>query len=160
VILDPSRRVDGNQTVFRDGAAPTLRVCLAAGVMGTDGVSDLTVAGSDGRLDLVDLLRQLRMRGCARIFVEGGGITVSAFLQAGLLDRLQIAIAPLLIGEGRPALRLPSSQSLAQCLRPPARVFRMGRDVLYDCDMAAPSTRDDADTEASAATDEVLSRLI
>ena len=162
VILDPSRRVAGNQNVFRDGAAPTLRACLAPGGAAavSEGVSDLPVAGFEGRMDLADLLRQLRARGCVRVFVEGGGITVSAFLQAGLLDRLQIAIAPLLIGEGRPALRLPSSQSLAQCLRPAARVFRMGRDVLYDCDMATPSTRDDADTEASAATDEVLSRLI
>ena len=36
------------------------------------------------------------------MFVEGGGVTVSSFLEAGLLDRLHIAVAPLLIGEGRP----------------------------------------------------------
>jgi diaminohydroxyphosphoribosylaminopyrimidine deaminase/5-amino-6-(5-phosphoribosylamino)uracil reductase len=155
VILDPSRRLDGSQAVFRDGAAPTLRACLAPGAAGTGGVSDLTVAGSAGRLDLADLLRQLRLRGCVRIFVEGGGITVSAFLQAGLLDRLQVAIAALLIGDGRPALRLPPSVKLAHCLRPPARVFRMGRDVFYDCDLAAPATRQDV----AVATDDALSRL-
>ena len=40
-------------------------------------------------------LRLLHARGCARIFVEGGGVTVSMFLEANLLDRLQMAIAPL-----------------------------------------------------------------
>ena len=45
-------------------------------------------------------------RGCSRVFVEGGGVTVSAFLEANLLDRLHLAIAPVLIGDGRPAIRL------------------------------------------------------
>jgi diaminohydroxyphosphoribosylaminopyrimidine deaminase/5-amino-6-(5-phosphoribosylamino)uracil reductase len=155
VILDPSRRLDGSQAVFRDGAAPTLRACLAPGAAGAGDVPDLAVAGSAGRLDLADLLRQLRARGCVRTFVEGGGITVSAFLEAGLLDRLQIAIAAVLIGDGRPALRLPPSAKLAHCLRPSARVFRMGQDLFYDCDLAAPATRQDE----AAVTDDALSRL-
>lgn len=153
VVLDPARRLDGGHALFRDGAAPTLRACLAPAATEQDGVTDLPVAGSGGRLDLADLLRQLHARGCARIFVEGGGITVSAFLQAGLLDRLQIAVASLLIGDGRPALRLPPSARLAQCLRPRPRVFRMGQDVFYDCDLTA--TR----TDAAAACEDVLTRL-
>ena len=79
----------------------------------------------------------LRARGCARIFVEGGGVTVSAFLEANLLDRLQIAIAPLLIGDGRPAIRLRPPDALGDCHRPRYRVFRMGADVLFDCDLTA-----------------------
>ena len=32
-----------------------------------------------------------------KVLVEGGGVTVSRFLQAGLLDRLHVTVAPLLI---------------------------------------------------------------
>ena len=71
----------------------------------------------------------------ARIFVEGGGVTVSMFLEANLLDRLQMAIAPLIIGDGRPAIRLPPRATLSDCHRPRYRVFRMGGDVLFDCDL-------------------------
>ena len=67
--------------------------------------------------------------------VEGGGVTVSMFLEANLLDRLQIAIAPLLIGDGRPAIRLPARTALSDCHRPRYRVFRMGTDVLFDCEI-------------------------
>ena len=74
-------------------------------------------------------------RGCARIFVEGGGVTVSALLEANLLDRLQVAIAPLIIGDGRPAIRLPARTALRDCHRPRYRVFRMGDDVLFDCEL-------------------------
>ncbi len=78
------------------------------------------------------------------MFVEGGGVTVSAFLEANLLDRLHLAIAPVLIGEGRPAIRLTARDRLRDCARPRYRVFRMGGDVLFDYDLA---------TNASAQTE-------
>ncbi len=61
------------------------------------------------------------------------------FLEAALLDRLQIAIAPLLIGDGRPAIRMAPRMALSDCHRPRYRVFRMGADVLFDCDLTADS---------------------
>ena len=97
----------------------------------------LGVPEGPGGLDLADLVRHLRARGCARLFVEGGGVTVSAFLAAGLLDRLHVAVAPFLIGAGRPAIRLPAPDLLRECARPRHRVFRMGADVLFDCDLRA-----------------------
>jgi len=88
----------------------------------------------DGGLALDAVLETLLARGYARIFVEGGGVVVSRFLAAGLLQRLHVAIAPLVIGDGRPGLRLPARDVLADCLRPSARVYRMGSDILFDCE--------------------------
>ena len=62
-------------------------------------------------------------------------MTVSAFLEAGLLDRLQMAVAPLIVGSGKPAIRLEPKDVLSDCQRPAYRVFRMGGDVLFDCDL-------------------------
>ena len=76
-------------------------------------------------------------------------MTVSAFLQSNLLDRLQIAIAPVIIGEGRPATRLAPPARLRDCRRPRYRVFRMGGDVLFDCDLredATPADENDTDS--------------
>lgn len=42
--------------------------------------------------------------GCNSLIVEGGAQTASAFLRAGLVDRLMLYRAPILIGGGRPAL--------------------------------------------------------
>ena len=139
VVLDPTRRLAEHYKVFTDDSAVTLYVCAKA--LARDGETHVGHAaivafdeGPDG-VDVGQLLRELRRRGCHRIFVEGGGVTVSMFLEANLLDRLQIAIAPLLIGDGRPAIRLPARTTLSDCHRPRYRVFRMGSDVLFDCEI-------------------------
>ncbi len=141
VVLDPKRRLPDSHHVFNDGDANTVRVTgrAAGSAPSSDSgrSNELLVGYADGRLDLRDLVRQLRARGCARIFVEGGGVTVSAFLEAGLLDRLHIAVAPLLIGEGRPAIRMTPHRLLRDCMKVQARIYRTGEDVLFDCDLRA-----------------------
>jgi riboflavin biosynthesis pyrimidine reductase len=135
------RRLSGSYRVFHDDAAPTLYVCgrarLAAGEVRLGSADVMGVHEGPGGLDLAELIARLRDRGCARIFVEGGGVTVSAFLAAKLLGRLHVAVAPFLIGAGRPAIRLPAPDLLRECARPKHRVFRMGTDVLFDCDLTA-----------------------
>jgi diaminohydroxyphosphoribosylaminopyrimidine deaminase / 5-amino-6-(5-phosphoribosylamino)uracil reductase len=139
VVLDPTRRLADRYRVFTDDSADTLYVCARS--LARDGETHFGRAAlvavddqGDG-IDVGAVLRVLRARGCHRIFVEGGGVTVSMFLGANLLDRLHIAIAPLLIGDGRPAIRLPPRSALSECHRPRYRVFRMGTDVLFDCEL-------------------------
>ena len=160
VVFDPSRRLTPDYRVFTDRAAPTLYVCdrerLPPGEtqVGSAEVSGIAIDGAGGAVG--GLLRLLRQRGCARVFVEGGGVTVSAFLEANLLDRLHLAIAPVLIGEGRPAIRLTGRDRLRDCARPRYRVFRMGGDVLFDYDLGASAT---AEAEPSSESPRV-SRII
>lgn len=140
VVIDPERRLSPSRRVFTDGAAPTLYVCHRSRVAHgetTLGAADIAVIDDEtsGASDAAQVLALLRARGCARVFVEGGGITVSSFLEANLLDRLQITIAPVLIGNGRPAIRLSPAPRLRDCRRPLYRVYRMGGDVLFDCDL-------------------------
>jgi len=142
VVLDPAARLDAARHVFTDGAAPTLVVHadgLDARAPGNAEILHVPVDG--GGLNLTILLERLRARGLACVFVEGGGATVSRFIEAGLVDRLHVAIAPIVTGRGRPGLTLPARERIAECLRPAHRVFTMGGDVLFDCDLraAAPS---------------------
>lgn len=139
VVIDPGRRLGDQLRVFTDDSAETLYVCardlIRTGEQRFGRAVILGIGGDADSLDLVELIRVLRGRGCTRVFIEGGGVTVSSFLQAGLLDRLHLAIAPLLIGDGRAAIRFPAPAALGDCDRPRYRVFRMGGDVLFDCDL-------------------------
>jgi len=139
VILDPTRRLADHYKVFSDESAETIYVCaqsqLREGETHFGRAAIVGLADSPAGVDVTGLVRLLHKRGSTRIFVEGGGVTVSAFLAANMLDRLQMAIAPLIIGDGRPAIRLPARASLGECWRPRYRVFKMGGDVLFDCEL-------------------------
>lgn len=145
VLLDPQLRLAGHLEtahVFIDGQAPTLWLCDArwqgdaVARVGADrvlAVSDLL--RDDGTLHLAHAVTALQSRGLTRLFVEGGGVTVSRFLAQRCLDRLHLAVAPLIIGDGRPGLRFEGPARLAECLRPQCHVYRMGPDHLWDLDL-------------------------
>lgn len=137
VILDPDGHLPADRHVFSDGAARTLvvrRQLEGVGARAAGDVLMLPVNGPDG-FDPRVVLEALRDAGYRRVLIEGGGITVSRFVQAGVVDRLHVTVAPLLIGSGRPALTLPAIETLDQALRPRCRHFRLGEDILFDLDL-------------------------
>ena len=149
VVLDPDRRLAAPRRVFDDGAAPTVVASLPGLASALDDAGNgvgraarLDVpADPTGGFDLAALLDALAARGLRRAFVEGGGVTVTRFVEAGLVDRLHVAIAPVLIGRGVPGLRLAPAETMRDARRPPARLHRMGEDVLWDFDLTLGTQR-------------------
>ena len=112
VVLDTEGRLPVAQKLFQSGPETLLVVALVGALAG---------------------------RGCRRIFIEGGGVTVSRFLMAGLLDRLHVTIAPIILGSGRPAFALPEAQSIADGLRFGWTMHDIAPDLL--CDIALNRAR-------------------
>lgn len=142
VILDPRGRVSAERHVFQSGEAPTLHLVGegASDLSGAVGAHVERVAVSldaSGSIAPRRVLEALVARGCRRVLVEGGGVTVSRFLEAGVLHRLHLLVAPLLIGSGRSGLDLPPIKTLDQALRPRTRSFPCGDDRLFDLELTA-----------------------
>jgi diaminohydroxyphosphoribosylaminopyrimidine deaminase / 5-amino-6-(5-phosphoribosylamino)uracil reductase len=136
VVLDTRRRLGPAYRLFNDGAAPTLLLCAEALAQPGERLGQaevLGVATLERSLCPRAVLDALAARGLRRVFIEGGGLTVSRFLAAGCLDRLQITVAPLIIGSGRPSITLPEIEQLGAGLRPEVRRHVLGADVLFDC---------------------------
>lgn len=135
VVFDPDRRLAADRRLFRDPEPPTLLLCRAdrqdCARLGTAEVLGLPAQG--GILEPRTVLAALRARGIRRLFVEGGGMTVSRFLAAGCLDALHLCVAPLIIGSGRAALVLPAIGRMEEALRLAPEVIRLGEDWLFYC---------------------------
>ena len=98
------------------------------------GARVIPVRARQGRVDLRAAWRRLGALGVNDLLVEGGGGLAAALLRAGLVDRLLIFLAPLLIGgDGRPVLGPLGVRRLNEALElPEPRVRRLGRDLLLE----------------------------
>lgn len=135
IVIDPKGRLPDDAPLLQ---TPNVRriVVQAVDRPRPEGVEVIRLHRQDSGLDVVDILGALRAAGLGAIMIEGGGTTIARFVEAGLLTRLHVAVAPLLIGGGQASLTLPNPvAALSDALRPETRVFSLGSDVLFDCDM-------------------------
>ncbi|WP_439579825.1 RibD family protein [Elioraea sp.] len=139
VVLDTDRRLHHGHLVFQDGL-PTLLACAEDAARPCGGAEILRLPRTGRGLDLHALVTALRARGLTHLFVEGGGVTIGRFLAAGLIDRLHVAVAPLLLGSGIPALALPELLRPEQGIRFPLVPHRLGDDMLFDCAIGRRTT--------------------
>ena len=155
VIIDPQGRVPRDARVLSDGRVKTLW-CIATGSEAppkpAPHVELVTLELVAGRFPPQALLDLLRARGLGRVLIEGGGRTVSDFLAAGVLDRLYLTTAPILVGDGIPGVRFAGADLLADAISASVQRFSLGADICTVFDFAAarePSSRQGQDVTMS-----------
>ena len=135
VLIDRRGRCAHSARLFSDDGAG--RALVTSGdVPAPEGVRRIVLGDHGNGFDPRDIVEALYRNGWRRILVEGGAGIVSAFVDAGVVDRLHVLVAPVLLGCGKPGLTLKEPASLAAARRPPTHVHVLdGGDVLFDCDM-------------------------
>lgn len=109
IVLDPEHRLSGRERIFGHDA-PTRHVT--------------------GPIDLPDLLSELFAAGITGLLVEGGAITLGRFVQAGLVDRYEVFMAPKLLGEGPSWLNAALGSRIDDCPRlRPVEVRQIEGDI-------------------------------
>jgi riboflavin biosynthesis pyrimidine reductase len=90
-------------------------------------------ADEQGRVSVASVVADLADRGLRSIFVEGGAEVITSFLRAGLVDRMVVVTAPIIIGRGVEAIGELGITSLARALRPRrSRIRRLGRERIWE----------------------------
>ncbi|MGH2599324.1 MAG: bifunctional diaminohydroxyphosphoribosylaminopyrimidine deaminase/5-amino-6-(5-phosphoribosylamino)uracil reductase RibD, partial [Dehalococcoidia bacterium] len=156
VVLDSNGRLPPAARVLQPGAATLVattarstqawREAIAVG-----GAGVLSLPEATGGVDLAALLGELGRRQVLSLLVEGGSAVHGSFFDAGLVDRVQAILAPLVIG-GREAPGAVGGQGPARLadawrLRAP-KVDRLGEDVMVSGALRPPP-RFDLETPAS-----------
>jgi riboflavin-specific deaminase-like protein len=156
VVIDPRGRLpDDARPLAADGARRI--VVQACDRRRPPGVEVVRLPADDGWICPGAIAEALAGRGLRRVLIEGGGVTIGRFLDAGLLFRLHIAIAPLIIGAGPAGLRTSPIARLADALRPETHVYGLDSDVVFDCALGTarrstwPTLQPDAALAASRA---------
>jgi diaminohydroxyphosphoribosylaminopyrimidine deaminase/5-amino-6-(5-phosphoribosylamino)uracil reductase len=117
VVLDSRLRVGARARLF-DAPGTALVYCTqgphpAAKALRARGAEVVEVAGSEGRIELGAVLRDLAARGINELHVEAGPTLNGALLVQDLVDELIVYVAPKLIGPGKGMVELPPLRELA-----------------------------------------------
>jgi len=139
VILDARLATSPQSRVFRErSTAPAILVTTRANLARARAryasrVEVIACAERGGELDLGALMRQFGRRGWCRVLIEGGARTAGSALRFGIIDRVAIFVAPLILGAGLSAIEglKPSGIRRAIGLDSMA-VHPVGRDLLIE----------------------------
>ena len=145
VVLDTTLRVPSSAKVLGPGAATTVITTERSdpnrrAELRREGVRVEVVAEDGGRVSLRAALAALRGAGTESVLVEGGAEVITGLLAAGLVDRIIVAIAPIVIGAGTQAVNSLGVQHVADGIRLDESLDpRRRRDVVLAWDVVAPN---------------------
>jgi len=145
VVVDSRARLPVTARLIRAGSASRVVVAVSDEAPGERvarleslGVTVLACKRADERVDVGDLAARLFAMDVMSILVEGGGELHAAFLEAGLVDRVAVFVAPKLIGgAGAPTPVSGRGLSLPDALRVESVTVRpLGDDWLIEGDIS------------------------
>ncbi len=134
VVIDCHAKLNGSESLFHDRSAPVV-VFQSVKANGPElpNAEVIRLHQTQDGLAVGDILDELAARGLERILVEGGARTIARFVNAGLVDRLHVAISPIIIGAGPSGISLAPVEFLSDAHRPVTNVYNLGSDILFDC---------------------------
>ncbi len=105
ILLSASGRVAKHRIIFTDKTAPTYIATTAKSKLEQNGdFRIIRVKKLKSGLDLKDLLSKLGTMGVVTLLVEGGSQVLTSFIRQRMADRIIVIIAPVVIGDGIPAV--------------------------------------------------------
>jgi len=97
----------------------------------------------EGGISLPDLVRELGRREITSVMIEGGGRLATSALEAGIVDKLILMLAPVLIGGKRAPMLLQGegAEKLVDALRVKhLTVERVGDDCVVEGYLSEPAS--------------------
>ena len=102
------------------------------------GVAVEVVPNQNGQVELGAALRRLRERGIESVLVEGGARVITGLLAGGLVDRMIVAVAPIVLGTGTEAVEGLDVTRVSDGIHLANRtIVPVGDDVLLAWDVVA-----------------------
>ncbi len=149
VVLDTDARTPPTARVIA-GATPARALIAVGDTAPAARVAALQAAGAtvvrcprrDGRVAVDAVLAALFEREVRAVLIEGGGEVHASFLDAGLVDRVALFVAPLLLG-GRtaPTAIAGAGRELKSAVRLAGMTARpIGEDLLIEADVLRPES--------------------
>ncbi len=133
VLLDARMRVPATARMFAAGARALVYSTRPAPVEHPATVVQVPPAAPAGGVQIAAVLEHLARRGVHSLLVEGGGQVHRSFLDAGVVDRVLLYLAPRILAGGQGWVAGPGVRSLADSFDLElVQVTTLGSDLLLE----------------------------
>jgi 3,4-dihydroxy 2-butanone 4-phosphate synthase/GTP cyclohydrolase II len=136
IVLDSTLRTPPTARLF-DAEAPVVLVAAPdadaarAERLRAVGARIVPIPRAERGVDVRQMLEVLSALDLRSILVEGGARVITSFLQAGVVDRAIVSVAPIVLGRGIEAVEDLGNTQISEALRLQERVVRqVGEDIV------------------------------
>jgi len=133
IILDVHLRTPAKARLFKGTRAEDVLIFTASGANKGLKATVITAPVKDRRIDLKWAMGYLGRNAVTNVLIEGGAHVIGHALKDGLVDKMMVYTAPVVMGEGLQAIRGLRVEKLSQALRlRDVSVGRIGGDILLE----------------------------
>ena len=134
IILDKSNSLNKKFHVFKNKDNNGYKIISDNIKCNADNIFQLPLVKDYFDLrDVTNLLTKLNKK---IVFIEGGGKTVSSFLNNNLLNKLHLCVSPIIIGKGRSSFISEKKIRMNDINDYKINHYKMGNDILLDLDLS------------------------
>ncbi|MBN2789065.1 MAG: bifunctional diaminohydroxyphosphoribosylaminopyrimidine deaminase/5-amino-6-(5-phosphoribosylamino)uracil reductase RibD [Candidatus Delongbacteria bacterium] len=141
IIIDKDLKLDIGHKVLSDQftdntiilTSDNNKISQKETILGNRGITILKIKVTDGSIDLKEAMKKLGDLGINSIIVEGGGCTNSIFLKEKLANRINLFIAPIIIGSSKKFTYDLGIKSVSESIRiVDKKMIKYGSDILIN----------------------------
>ncbi len=141
IIVDSKLRIPIKSSVLTDANVCLTIIATTASVSAAKmaaakkcGAAVLVVKkDKNGKVSLRDLLKKLGKREIVSVLVEGGSEIITSLLKAGLVDKMIIPIAPMIVGKGLEAIGDLNINKISKAIRFSSfKTMKRGDDIIFE----------------------------
>lgn len=137
VIIDPSLKTPLNYNVFNDSAPTLVFYCSGSAdkifKLKNKGIALIRVPKIAGKINFKHIIKKLNILHIYKVFIEGGGETISNALNSAVVSDLMIFVSPIIIGgrSAKTAVEGPGINKIRDAIKAKnLSISRLGRDLL------------------------------
>ncbi|NOR46352.1 MAG: bifunctional diaminohydroxyphosphoribosylaminopyrimidine deaminase/5-amino-6-(5-phosphoribosylamino)uracil reductase RibD [Candidatus Delongbacteria bacterium] len=141
VIIDKDLSLDINRKIFSDKNKNNTIILMSKDsnqsqketILRNQGITILKISTVNGYLNLKEAMKELGKLGITSMMVEGGGFTASMFLKEKLVNRINLFIAPLIVGSTKKFTSNLGIDSISNAIKiVDKKISKFDKDILID----------------------------
>ena len=138
IVVDSKLKIPTKSNIFKDAGRLIIATTRNAPKRKVDeiiqkGAKVLVLPSKNGKVDLVQLMKELGKHEITSIMIEGGAELNSEAIKSDIVDKIMFFISPGIIGKGKEAIGDLGIKTISKSIKlKKVKTYKIGKDILIE----------------------------